>query len=511
MADRRMSSQGATPGARCRGQTPSSRHEPALRQQPLRPPRRPPLGPRDRGRVLRRTAGTAPPAEPVVPSPAGDLHVCPECERDLVYPVEWEEASPDALGGAPALPQLRVERTGRLRPGRPSTASTRSSTAAPSARPRPQAPDARQHGGRDRALRPALDVGPHLADGLLAPRSSCSGRTTRRPPARARRAGRRAASGRSAFASATIASASARATSQRARGGDRVAHRLRLPRACARARRSSARQRRVALAREDQRQRDRAVEQVGAAVLAGALRRARDVEHVVEQLEGQPDPARRTRRARSSGAAALQRAQPARGLEQPRGLEVAALQVALARRRRRSRRRRAAAARPGPAPRSASESTRTCVGAPVGGQLRERAREQQVAGGGRQLAARGGDHGRPAAAQRGARRARRRGRASPSARARPRPPRAARRSASPPPARGERTPAAAAAACRPRRSSRRRARPAPAPCAAATLARAAPRAASSSAGHVRAAGLDDRGDGLGATPLTLTVPRVDAR
>jgi hypothetical protein len=23
-----------------------------------------------------------------------DLHICPECDRDLVYPVEWEEASP---------------------------------------------------------------------------------------------------------------------------------------------------------------------------------------------------------------------------------------------------------------------------------------------------------------------------------------------------------------------------------------------------------------------------------
>lgn len=33
------------------------------------------------------------------PSPASapartDLHVCPECDRHLVYPVEWEEASP---------------------------------------------------------------------------------------------------------------------------------------------------------------------------------------------------------------------------------------------------------------------------------------------------------------------------------------------------------------------------------------------------------------------------------
>jgi hypothetical protein len=32
------------------------------------------------------TAGAA--YEPV------DLHVCPECDRTLVYPVEWEEASP---------------------------------------------------------------------------------------------------------------------------------------------------------------------------------------------------------------------------------------------------------------------------------------------------------------------------------------------------------------------------------------------------------------------------------
>jgi hypothetical protein len=33
-------------------------------------------------------------AEPVVSSPERDLHECPECERTLVYPVEWEEASP---------------------------------------------------------------------------------------------------------------------------------------------------------------------------------------------------------------------------------------------------------------------------------------------------------------------------------------------------------------------------------------------------------------------------------
>jgi hypothetical protein len=27
------------------------------------------------------------------PSPVSDLHICPECDRDLVYPMDWEEAS----------------------------------------------------------------------------------------------------------------------------------------------------------------------------------------------------------------------------------------------------------------------------------------------------------------------------------------------------------------------------------------------------------------------------------
>jgi hypothetical protein len=32
---------------------------------------------------------------PVVPGarPLEDLHICPDCERELVYPVEWEEVS----------------------------------------------------------------------------------------------------------------------------------------------------------------------------------------------------------------------------------------------------------------------------------------------------------------------------------------------------------------------------------------------------------------------------------
>ena len=31
---------------------------------------------------------------PIVTNPATRLHECPECDRTLVYPVEWEEASP---------------------------------------------------------------------------------------------------------------------------------------------------------------------------------------------------------------------------------------------------------------------------------------------------------------------------------------------------------------------------------------------------------------------------------
>ena len=30
---------------------------------------------------------------PAPAAPAEELHVCPECDRDLVYPVEWQEAS----------------------------------------------------------------------------------------------------------------------------------------------------------------------------------------------------------------------------------------------------------------------------------------------------------------------------------------------------------------------------------------------------------------------------------
>jgi hypothetical protein len=34
------------------------------------------------------------PAPAPVQAPVDDLHLCPECDRGLVYPVEWEEVSP---------------------------------------------------------------------------------------------------------------------------------------------------------------------------------------------------------------------------------------------------------------------------------------------------------------------------------------------------------------------------------------------------------------------------------
>jgi hypothetical protein len=37
---------------------------------------------------------TAPSAPLPASRPLDDLHVCPECDRELVYPVEWEESSP---------------------------------------------------------------------------------------------------------------------------------------------------------------------------------------------------------------------------------------------------------------------------------------------------------------------------------------------------------------------------------------------------------------------------------
>ena len=44
--------------------------------------------------VYFETLAGEPAAAIPAPAPNRDLHLCPECDRDLVYPVEWEETSP---------------------------------------------------------------------------------------------------------------------------------------------------------------------------------------------------------------------------------------------------------------------------------------------------------------------------------------------------------------------------------------------------------------------------------
>ena len=254
-------------------------------------------------------------------------------------------------------------------------------------------------------------------------------------------------------------------------------------------------QRGVALAGEDQRQRHRAVEQVGAARLAGALRRAADVEHVVEQLEREADLARRR-----SGAARLLAALPA--------------QARRSRRRTRTGARSSAGSARGSArspidvskaswrwassPRaSATEAAPSradgALASRVGGELaRTRAR---TAGRRPRCARRGpgcGDHRRAAPPQRGRvedvvvdqgrhvdQLDRRRGPDRRLARAR-RPRRAGR--------------ASGAAACRrPRASPRPRPRAAP-PCPADASRPAAPRPPPSGAGSQALGGVEHRGD-----------------
>ena len=43
-----------------------------------------------------QAAAPAPAAQPATTPSERDLHVCPECSSDLVYPVQWEEASRDS-------------------------------------------------------------------------------------------------------------------------------------------------------------------------------------------------------------------------------------------------------------------------------------------------------------------------------------------------------------------------------------------------------------------------------
>jgi hypothetical protein len=52
-------------------------------------------------------------AEPAAPErKLQDLHVCPECKSDLVYPVEWEEASSTHWEVALRCPDCEYQETG---------------------------------------------------------------------------------------------------------------------------------------------------------------------------------------------------------------------------------------------------------------------------------------------------------------------------------------------------------------------------------------------------------------
>ena len=465
--------------------------------QPLRPPRRPPLGQDDRGRLLR---GRSRPARRL--ARRCRRATMPRARRPAPLRVVRLRAGlprrvgggrRDPLGGHAALPQLRVGRHRRLRAGprRALRRGARPRHRGP--RPRPQAPDARQHGGGDRALRQRA-----RGQTTSSPRTSRPG-TGRSHPSRPRQRPsdprrhrapslRKARQLRLRLLDDRRAPA-ARDSSSAPVAAIRVADRLGRRRVAAR--RSSARRSAVALAREDERQRDRAVEQVGAAVLARALGGAGDVEDVVEQLERQADPAAERAERRRGRAPATQRAELARRLEQRARSSARSAAGSARRARRRPRRPRAGAARPRASAELARESARICSGVAVQRELRERAREQQVAGRRRHPAPGGRD--RPSAGRGAARRrrGRRRARASRSGRARPtaaartsvvvgRPSPAARRTSS---GRSRLPPAAIVApACVAEHGAVAAGRP----------PRAAPRRAPAARGTCGAAGLDDR-------------------
>ena len=46
------------------------------------------------GRVIEVVYFESAPLPRIPVEPIEDLHICPECDRGLVYPVEWEEVSP---------------------------------------------------------------------------------------------------------------------------------------------------------------------------------------------------------------------------------------------------------------------------------------------------------------------------------------------------------------------------------------------------------------------------------
>ena len=244
---------------------------------------------------------------------ADQLHVCFHCSGELVLPAGLVRGGPPPLAHRPALPGVRVPPRGRLRAGRRRTSRRRARPGRRRTAGRSQAHDAREHVRGNRVLRAGARRGPDrpvrflAAEERLAHRraglSSCSAPRPRRRRGSAapeRPSGRIA--GSVALASATTASACSRASSS----APVAAIRSHSSSACSgrsSERRSNAASSGSRSRARMKRQRDGAVEQVRAARLAGALDRARDVEHVVEHLKGEPDAAgERAERVRQDAA-----------------------------------------------------------------------------------------------------------------------------------------------------------------------------------------------------------------
>ena len=293
----------------------------------------------DRGRLLpgeragRRDAATG---CPTTRQPAGRAASGPARLHGVLVgpglPGPVGGVGPRELERPAPLPQLRRLPRGRLHPGHRRGLRRGARPRRRRARPRLQAPDARQHGRGDRPLRGRARRPTPSSRKTSRPPLRRSARPRRRPPARA---ARRRSRGRSSPASAAFASRHVRRAPARAprpaRPSPRSGRRSAPPAPASAPRSSSASPGSRSRARISGRvtvPSSRSVPR-GLPVRSGG---PGHVEHVVEDLERQADALAEAPSASAiAGPAAEQGAQPARGREQARRLEPAALEVALRR------------------------------------------------------------------------------------------------------------------------------------------------------------------------------------
>ena len=87
-------------------------------------------------------------------APVDDLHVCPECDRDLVYPVDWEEASATHWEVVLRCPNCEWTEVGKFDQATVERFDEELDQRHRGARPRPPPPRAGEHGGRGRRASP---------------------------------------------------------------------------------------------------------------------------------------------------------------------------------------------------------------------------------------------------------------------------------------------------------------------------------------------------------------------